>query len=107
MHRKLLGDAVNKHVKDPKEAKEFIDFLTFFTGKGRGSPIALGLDDVGFKPELLNRMMDLSWEIIEDPDTPDELYDLVTHSLGVHDFNPGKFGAELLQGPRKIWPWDN
>jgi len=107
MHRKLLGDAVNKHVKDPKEAKEFIDFLTFFTGKGRGSPIALGLDDVGFKPELLKRMVDLSWEIIEDPDTPDELYDLVTQSMGVHDINPGKFGAELLQGPRKIWPWDN
>jgi hypothetical protein len=106
--QKLLRRSIARHADNPEDADTFYNFIEHLTGEGQEAlvikrgrqqhqifpdPIPATEDNLGLADELLSKIQDIADRILEDPDTPDDLKDLIEYSTS--------------KSERIIWPWDN
>jgi len=95
--QEILRGAVARHADNPEDADVLYSFIEYLTGEGSNAleegNIDLLADSMGMTSDFVSKLGDIADDILVDPDTPDDLRDLIEYSIG--------------KSNRMIWPWDD
>ena len=114
--QKLLRRSIARHADNPEDADTFYNFIEHLTGEGADfldeknmnvTRSRYTADNVGLEEDLLLRLQDVGDAILDDPDTPDDLRDLIEYSVEAGAKLDGRRSRPIGKSDRVIWPWDN